>query len=105
MNSKFGNLALRILKKCPGDIFLEKQPRKFLGLERATTPGSPNTHRLWGGAIAEWLRTLENSPGGLFSREAGERSELARRGRERRSKICCEADAVKNQVLNSFVYR
>ena len=37
-----------------------------LDSERATTPGPPKTHRLWGGAIAEWLRTLENSPGDCF---------------------------------------
>ena len=52
MHSKVGNLARR--------------PRKFLHLERTTTPGPPKTHRLWGGAIAEWLRILENSPGDCF---------------------------------------
>ncbi len=34
--------------------------------EGATAPRSPKTHRHWGGAIAERLRTLENSPGDCF---------------------------------------
>src|SRR5579872_3740627 len=45
--------------------FDEKGLQNFCS-ERETTPGSPMTHRHWGGAIAERLRTLENSPGDCF---------------------------------------
>jgi len=45
---KFGNAESR---EGLGDLRSAEHPRKFLRLEGA--PGSPKTHRLWGGAIAD----------------------------------------------------
>ena len=52
MHSKFGNFG--------------EEAAQIFTSGASDHPGSPKTHRLWGGAIAEWLRTLENSPGDCF---------------------------------------
>jgi hypothetical protein len=52
-------MTLRKHEKVRGTFGMRSRRRKFLFLERATTPGPPKTHRLWGGAIAEWQGASE----------------------------------------------